>query len=58
MNLSSGLEANSNPRETLVSEETKNAVGEMSCAFVAWDPTTVKNREQPVKIFEVNWRRM
>lgn len=58
VNLSSRLESNAKPGVILVSEETKRAAGQMLCTFVPRDPITVKNRQQPVKIFEVDWRRM
>lgn len=57
VNLSSRLESNAKPGVILVSEETKRAAGQMLCTFVPRDPITVKNRQQPVKIFEVDWRR-
>lgn len=54
VNVSSRLESHAKSGEILVSEETKNAAGEMSCIFVPLDPIRVKNREKPVRIFEVD----
>jgi adenylate cyclase len=56
VNLSARLESNAKPGQILVSEETRVAAGNMVCSFVSRDPLTVKNREQPVRIFEVEWR--
>jgi adenylate cyclase len=55
VNVASRLESRAKPGEILVSEETMKAAGPMPCIFVPLDPIRVKNREQPVKIFEVDW---
>jgi adenylate cyclase len=55
VNLSSRLEGAAQPGQILVSEETKKAAGHMVYAFVPRGSITVKNREQPVQVFEVEW---
>ena len=55
VNVSSRLESHAKSGEILVSEETMKAAGEMPCLFVPRDPIRVKNRQQPVRIFEVDW---
>ena len=34
------------------------AAGEMACLFVPRDPIRVKNRQRPVRIFEIDWTMM
>ncbi len=58
VNVSSRLESHAKAGEILVSEETMKAAGEMPCLFVPRDPIRVKNRQQPVRIFEVDWTLM
>jgi len=58
VNVSSRLESHAKSGEILVSEETMKAAGEMPCLFVPRDPIRVKNRQQPVRIFEVDWTLM
>ena len=55
VNVSSRLEARAKAGEIIVSEETRTAAGPMPCLFVPLDAIRVRNREQPVKIFEVDW---
>src|SRR5206468_4199888 len=55
VNVSSRLESHAKAGEILVSEETVKAAGEMPCLFVPRDPIRVKNRQQAVRIFEVDW---
>jgi adenylate cyclase len=54
VNVSSRLESHAKAGEILVSEETRKAAGELPCVFVPRDPIRVKNRERPIKIFEVD----
>lgn len=54
VNVSSRLESHAKSGEILVSEATRNAAGEMPCLFVPRDPIRVKNRDKPVRIFEVD----
>ena len=55
VNVSSRLESRAKPGEIIVSEETRQAAGPMPCLFVPLDTIRVRNREQPVRIFEVDW---
>jgi adenylate cyclase len=55
VNVSARLETLAEPGQILVSEETKRAAGHMVYAFAARGLVTVKNREQPVQVFEVAW---
>jgi adenylate cyclase len=57
VNLAARLESSAKPGQILVSEETAGAVGHRLGAFIPRDSITVKNREQPVRLFEVDWHR-
>ena len=54
VNVSSRLESHAKAGEILLSEETRNAAGELSYLFVPREPIRVKNRDKPVRIFEVD----
>ena len=56
VNLSARLESNSKPDQILVSDETRLAAGTSWGPFVPCGSITVKNRQQPVQVFEVDWR--
>lgn len=56
VNLASRLESNSAGGDILVSEATREAGGEELFEYTARDPLTVKNRLEPVSVFEVKWR--
>ncbi|MGB8507610.1 MAG: adenylate/guanylate cyclase domain-containing protein, partial [Pyrinomonadaceae bacterium] len=56
VNLASRLEANALPGQILLSEATASAAASTGCRFSPRPPITVKNRVQPVPIFEVDWR--
>ncbi len=56
VNLSARLESNSKPGQILASEETRRATGRTGLPFVASGSITVKNRQQPVQVFDVEWR--
>ena len=56
VNLSARLEANAKPGQILLSDETRRATGAGWGAFVACGAITVKNRQQPVQVFEIGWR--
>ena len=53
VNVSARLESHAKAGEILLSEETRNAAGDLPYVFVPREPLRVRNREQPVKIFEV-----
>jgi adenylate cyclase len=53
VNVSARLETHARPGEILLSQETRNAAGELPYVFVPREPIRVKNRETPIKIFEV-----
>ena len=55
VNTSSRLESNAKAGEILVSEVTANAA-RSRYQLAPRDPITVKNREQPVPLFEVEWQ--
>jgi len=55
VNLASRLESNSNGGQILISEATRQAAGDIF-PLVAREPLMVKNRVQPVDIFEVTWQ--
>ena len=55
VNLAARLESSAKPGQILVSEETAGAVGNVLGAFIPRDSITVKNRVQPVRLFEVDW---
>jgi adenylate cyclase len=54
VNVSSRLESHAKAGEILISEETRKAAGDMPHLFVPREPIRVRNREQPIKIFEVD----
>ncbi|MFL6375766.1 MAG: adenylate/guanylate cyclase domain-containing protein [Pyrinomonadaceae bacterium] len=54
VNLASRLESNSSGGQILISEATAQAAGDIF-PLTARPPLTVKNRRQPVEVFEVNW---
>lgn len=56
VNTASRLESNARHGEILISEATANAAGS-HYRLEARDPIMVKNREQPVRLFEVDWQR-
>jgi class 3 adenylate cyclase len=56
VNLAARLEQNAQGGQILVSEVTAIAASAARCAFAPRTPIVVKNREQPVPIFEVDWR--
>ena len=53
VNVSSRLESHAKAGEILLSEETRNAAGDLPFVFIPREPIRVKNREKPVRIFEV-----
>ena len=53
VNVSARLETHAKPGEILLSQETRNAAGDLPYVFVPREPIRVKNRETPIKIFEV-----
>jgi adenylate cyclase len=55
VNLASRLESNTVGGQILISEATANAAGAIF-PLIRREPLTVKNRVQPVDLFEVNWR--
>jgi adenylate cyclase len=57
VNLAARLEQNAHPGQILLSDATANAAGEANCPLRPHPPLTVKNRVQPVPVFEVDWRR-
>jgi adenylate cyclase len=56
VNLAARLEQNSLPGQILLSDVAARAAEGAGCAFHPRPPITVKNRVQPVPIFEVEWR--
>jgi len=54
VNLASRLEANSLGGQILISEATATAVGDIF-ALMRREPIMVKNRVQPVELYEVKW---
>ncbi|HZI85346.1 MAG TPA: adenylate/guanylate cyclase domain-containing protein [Pyrinomonadaceae bacterium] len=56
VNTAARLESNARGGEILISEATSKAAGSRY-KLKARDPITVKNREQPVPLFEVDWQR-
>jgi adenylate cyclase len=54
VNLASRLESNAAGGEILISEATSNASGNL-IPVNSREPLTVKNRVQPVNVFEVRW---
>ena len=55
VNTASRLESNAKAGEILVSEVTAKAA-QSRYQLVPRDPISVKNREQPVPLFEVEWQ--
>jgi adenylate cyclase len=56
VNLAARLEQNSAPGQILLSDATAQAASAAGCSMVSRPPLTVKNRVQPVPVFEVEWR--
>jgi adenylate cyclase len=56
VNLAARLEQNAAPGQILLSEAAARAAAGAGCAFHQRPPITVKNRVQPVPIFEVDWK--
>lgn len=56
VNLAARLEQNAHAGQILLSDATARAATGGNCPFHPRDPLTVKNRVQPVPIFEVEWR--
>ncbi len=56
INLAARLEQNAHGGQILLSEVTAIAASASGCYFRPRPPIVVKNREQPVPIFEVEWR--
>jgi adenylate cyclase len=56
VNLAARLEQNAQAGQILLSDVTARAAVGGNCAFRPRDPLTVKNRVQPVPIFDVDWR--
>ncbi|HZI17699.1 MAG TPA: adenylate/guanylate cyclase domain-containing protein [Pyrinomonadaceae bacterium] len=56
VNLAARLEQNSQPGQILLSDATAAAARAAGCRFAPRPPLTVKNRVQPVPVFEVEWR--
>lgn len=54
VNLASRLESNTTGGQILISEATAKAAGNIF-PMIRRDPITVKNRVQPVELFEVKW---
>ena len=54
INVSARLESHAKAGEILVTDETRHAAGDLACVFIPREPIRVKNREQPIKIFEVD----
>ncbi|MEQ1607318.1 MAG: adenylate/guanylate cyclase domain-containing protein [Pyrinomonadaceae bacterium] len=54
VNLASRLESNTAGGQILISEATARAAGNLF-PLIRREPLTVKNRQQPVDLFEVNW---
>jgi len=56
VNLAARLEQNALPGQIILSDATARAAEGAGCGFHPRPPITVKNRVQPVPIFEVDWR--
>ncbi|HEX8292843.1 MAG TPA: adenylate/guanylate cyclase domain-containing protein [Pyrinomonadaceae bacterium] len=56
VNLAARLEQNALPGQIILSNATARAAEGAGCGFHPRPPITVKNRVQPVPIFEVDWR--
>lgn len=55
VNLAARLESNARPGQILISEATVAACNCDDYQFIVREPLTVKNRIQPVSLFEVGW---
>jgi adenylate cyclase len=55
VNLAARLESNALPGQILMTEATAAAARESGCSFAPRDAIVVKNRVQPVPVFEVDW---
>ncbi|HWW76006.1 MAG TPA: adenylate/guanylate cyclase domain-containing protein, partial [Pyrinomonadaceae bacterium] len=58
VNLAARLEQNSQGGEILLSDSAARAAESAGCTFHPREPIHVKNRVQPVPIYEVEWRQM
>jgi adenylate cyclase len=56
VNLAARLEQNAHAGQILLSDATAQAAREADCPLRPHPPLTVKNRVQPVPVFEVDWR--
>jgi adenylate cyclase len=56
VNLAARLEQNALPGQIILSDVTARAAEGAGCGFHPRPPITVKNRVQPVPIFEVDWK--
>ena len=56
VNLAQRLEANAEGGQILLSEATATAAADMNCPLRPRPALTVKNRVQPVPLFEVDWQ--
>ncbi|HEX8557327.1 MAG TPA: adenylate/guanylate cyclase domain-containing protein [Pyrinomonadaceae bacterium] len=56
VNLAARLEQNARPGQIILSDATARAAASAGCEYRPRPPITVKNRVQPVPIFEVDWR--
>ncbi|HEX8117603.1 MAG TPA: adenylate/guanylate cyclase domain-containing protein [Pyrinomonadaceae bacterium] len=56
VNLAARLEQNTQAGQIILSEATARAAEGAGCDFSPREPITVKNRVQPVPIFEVDWK--
>jgi adenylate cyclase len=56
VNLAARLEQNAKPGQILLSDSAARAAEKSGCQFHPRQPIKVKNRVQPVPIFEVEWR--
>lgn len=56
VNLAARLEQNALPGQIILSDATARAAESAGCGFRPRPPITVKNRVQPVPIFEVDWK--
>ena len=56
VNLASRLQSNAGPGQILISEATAQAARHIDCPLHPRESIYVKNRVQPVPIFEVDWR--
>ena len=56
VNLAARLEQNALPGQILLSDATAAAAAGAGCAFRPRPPITVRNRVQPVPIYEIDWQ--